>query len=126
MGPPTWPATFDRHELVPVGESRYYMTGPDGSKAHGWWRTTAVDAPRSLTFEDGFAGDDGEPSGFLGTSTCTVTLEDLGGRTRMAIVSTFESLEQLEEMIKMGVGMPIRNAALGAVGSVMKLRAARW
>ena len=28
-GPPTYPATFTRHEFEVGGESRYYMTGPD-------------------------------------------------------------------------------------------------
>ncbi|WP_066462820.1 SRPBCC family protein [Sanguibacter suarezii] len=37
-GPPTWPATFDRHDFVVGGQSRYHMTGPDGERAPGWWR----------------------------------------------------------------------------------------
>ncbi len=47
-GPPTWPATFTRHDLVVGGESHYYMTGPEGDEAHGWWRITEVDAPIHL------------------------------------------------------------------------------
>ena len=37
-GPPTWPATFVDHDFVPGGRANYYMTGPDGEKAHGWWQ----------------------------------------------------------------------------------------
>ena len=33
-GPPTWPATFNRHDFVVGGESRYHMTGPDGTTHH--------------------------------------------------------------------------------------------
>lgn len=118
-GPPTWPATFVRHELVPGGESRYYMTGPDGEKAAGWWKTTAVSAPAGFTYEDGFAGDDGEPSGYLGSTSCTVTLEDLGKRTRMTSVTHFESFEQLQEMIKMGMeeGMAL---AMGQIDGILR------
>ena len=29
-GPPTWPATFTRHEMTVGGTSEYYMTGPEG------------------------------------------------------------------------------------------------
>ena len=43
----------------------YFMTGPEGDKHHGWWRITAVDAPKSLEFIDGFA--DAEVSR---TTTC--------------------------------------------------------
>lgn len=117
-GPPTYPATFVKHEFFPGGDSRYYMTGPEGDKARGWWKITEVNAPRTFTFEDGFSGDDGEPSGWLGSSFCTVTLEDVGGRTRMTSVTTFESLEQLEEMLKMGMeeGMAL---AMGQIDKIL-------
>lgn len=117
-GPPTWPATFVRHELVVGGESRYYMTGPDGEKSRGWWRITAVDAPNAFSFEDGFAGDDGEPSGFLGTTKAVVTLEAKDGGTRMTSVSSFESATQLDEMIKMGMAEGMRLAA-GQIDSIL-------
>lgn len=109
-GPPTWPATFVRHDVWPGGESRYFMTGPDGTKSRGWWKTTAVSAPTTYEFDDGFAGDDGEPSGFLGTTHCVVTLEKNPTGTSMRTVTTFESLEQLEEMIKMGMEEGMREA----------------
>jgi len=67
-GPPTWPATFVQHDVVVDGRSSYYMTGPDGEKAHGWWRFLSVDEPRSLEFEDGFADDAGTPG--RPTPTC--------------------------------------------------------
>ncbi|HET8950154.1 MAG TPA: SRPBCC domain-containing protein, partial [Solirubrobacteraceae bacterium] len=54
-GPPSHPATVERHELAPGGEVAYFMTGPDGETSHGWWRVSAVDPPRSLAFSDGFA-----------------------------------------------------------------------
>lgn len=117
-GPPGWPATFERHELRPGGESRYHMTGPDGEKSRGWWRTKEVNAPTQFTFEDGFAGDDGEPSGFLGTTSCTVTLDGVAGRTRMTVVSSFESLEQLEEMSRMGMQEGMQ-AALGQIDDIV-------
>lgn len=46
-GPPEWPATFERHEIVPGGVATYYMTGPDGEKAPGWWRFLTVDPRRA-------------------------------------------------------------------------------
>lgn len=117
-GPPTWPATFTRHEVSVGGESRYFMTGPDGEKSNGWWKITAVSAPTRLEFDDGFAGEDGEPSGFLGSTHCVVTLEQLGEMTRMITTSYFESLEQLEEMVKMGMeeGMSL---AMGQIDALL-------
>ena len=43
-GPPTYPATFVDHDLSPGGRVSYFMTGPEGSKSHGYWDVVAVDA----------------------------------------------------------------------------------
>jgi uncharacterized protein YndB with AHSA1/START domain len=34
-GPPTYPATFTRHDLAPGSRVEYYMTGPEGDQPHG-------------------------------------------------------------------------------------------
>ena len=54
-GPPSHPATVEKHHLRVDGEVGYYMTGPDGERSHGWWRVTSLDPPASLDFTDGFA-----------------------------------------------------------------------
>jgi uncharacterized protein YndB with AHSA1/START domain len=110
-GPPTWPATFTKHEFTPGGEASYYMTGPEGEKAGGWWRITSIDAPNRLEFDDGFADDNGAPVAEMGTTHATVALEDIGGRTRMTINSTFESEEQMNKMLEMGMEDGMKEAA---------------
>jgi len=117
-GPPSWPATFDRHEFYPGGSSRYHMTGPDGEKAPGWWLITDVDAPHRLEFDDGFAGEDGEPDNGMPPVHALVTLAERDGATRMTTVSTFVSAEQLEQMIGMGMeeGM---TEAMGQIDRVL-------
>ena len=117
-GPPIWPATFDRHDFVPGGESRYYMTGPDGERARGWWVTTAIHSPERLEFDDGFADDNGEPTGDLGATHAVVTLEQFDARTRMTIFSTFESADQLQKMMEMGMEEGMREA-LGQIDSLL-------
>ena len=101
-GPPGWPATFDKHEFVVGGTCRYHMTGPDGTKSPGWWTITAIEPPHRLEFDDGFAGEDGEPSDALPPTHAVVTLEAVGNRTRMTTVTTFASLEAMEQTIAMG------------------------
>ena len=49
-GPPTWPATFEQHDVAVGGGSRYVTTGPDGQQAHGRWRTLVVDEPHLFEF----------------------------------------------------------------------------
>jgi uncharacterized protein YndB with AHSA1/START domain len=117
-GPPTWPATFSRHEFVDGGEARYAMTGPDGEKAPGWWRFLAIDPPRSIRFDDGFAREDGEPDLTMPVIAGTVTFEDLGGSTRMTITSTFTSAEQYEQTMEMGMEDGMR-LALGQIEGIL-------
>ncbi|GAB3616399.1 SRPBCC domain-containing protein [Okibacterium endophyticum] len=102
-GPPTWPATFELHDFVEGGRAQYFMTGPDGEKARGWWRFTTIEAPRRLEIDDGFADDNGDPMDSMGTTHMRMTLDDIGGGTRMTVLSTFESQGQLEQMIEMGM-----------------------
>jgi uncharacterized protein YndB with AHSA1/START domain len=120
-GPPTWPATFDRHDFRAGGGSAYHMTGPDGTKAHGWFRFTLLDSPERLEFDDGFADDRGEPVTTTDPTHATVTFEDLGDKTRMTVLSTFTSLDQLQEMAKMGMEEGLR-LAVGQIDAVLAER----
>jgi uncharacterized protein YndB with AHSA1/START domain len=117
-GPPEWPATFVTHALEPGAMSHYYMTGPDGEKGHGWWKITDVDSPHHLGLDDGFADDEGNPTGELGAAHITVTLEPQGEQTRMTLLNTFASLEQLEQMLQMGMeeGMKL---AMGQIEAIL-------
>lgn len=117
-GPPTWPATFTEHVLAEGGRAAYYMTGPDGDRAHGWWRVRAVDAPRSLEFEDGFADASGAPDTSMPTTVAHVELAPAGAGTRMTIASRFPSAEAMEQLAEMGMveGM---TAALGQVPAIL-------
>lgn len=120
-GPPTWPATFERHDFTVGGESRYFMTGPDGERAHGWWRITALDRPRSLEFDDGFATADGEPDPAMPVIRGAVLLEPIGGGTRMTTRTTFASAEQLEQVLEMGMEEGMREA-MGQIDAILAER----
>jgi len=102
-GPPTYPATFEKHDLSPGGEVNYFMTGPEGDQARGWWRVTSVDPPTSLQFTDGFATADGTPNEAMPVITVDVSLSERDGGTRMEIRSTYESREELDKLIEMGM-----------------------
>ena len=74
----------------------YYMTGPEGDKYAGYWQITAVDEPRSFTFDDGFADLDFNPNPDLPVSTNVYTFAAHDGGTRATYVSTYESAEALQ------------------------------
>ncbi|GAA1428294.1 SRPBCC domain-containing protein [Microlunatus lacustris] len=117
-GPPTWPATFVEHDLVPGGSARYVMTGPDGEQAGGWWRFLSVDEPRSLEFEDGFADADGQPAADMPTTRTRMSLEESPAGTRMTLVSQFASVEQMEQLTSMGMVEGL-TAALGQIDEIL-------
>lgn len=117
-GPPTWPATFDRHDFVPGGESRYHMTGPDGEKAPGWWVTTQIEPHSRIEIRDGFSDESGEPDPSMPETRMSVTLDEIDGRTRMTLISHFDSVEEIDKMVAMGMvdGM---NAAMGQIEGIL-------
>jgi uncharacterized protein YndB with AHSA1/START domain len=100
-GPPTHPATFEKHDLTPSGESTYFMAGPDGP-VWGAWCVSAVDPPTSLEFVNAFADPDGTPVADQPTFTVRVQLTERDGGTRMQMHVRFESGEDMERMVTRG------------------------
>ncbi|MBC7725280.1 MAG: SRPBCC domain-containing protein [Burkholderiaceae bacterium] len=117
-GPPTWPATFERHRLEVGSDSTYYMTGPEGETSRGWWDITAVDAPRRLEFTDGFAKDDGERDTSIDPIRAVVTFEATATGTRMTTVSRFTDTAHLAQLEEMGMeeGMTL---AMGQIEGIL-------
>jgi uncharacterized protein YndB with AHSA1/START domain len=118
-GPPTYPATVTSHDLRPGGRVTYFMTGPEGDTPGGWWEVVAVDAPRRLEFDDGFADADGNPSEDGPVTHAVVTLEEDGGKTTMTLTSSFPSTEVMEQMLSMGMEEGI-TGALGQVDDLLR------
>lgn len=117
-GPPTWPATFATYEFEVGGKARYFMTGPDGTTAGGWWTITAIDPPHRFEFDDGFAGDDGEPVDLEDKTSSVVTLESHNGGTKMTFIGTFKDSEQLQKMVAMGMVEGL-TAAMGQIDALL-------
>ena len=104
-GPPTFPATFIEHSLTPGGSMRYYMTSPEGEKFGGWWTVTAVDAPNSFSFDDGFADGDGNPVEGMPVSKNVYAFEtdEAGTGTDVTYTATYATAEQLQQVLEMGM-----------------------
>ena len=102
-GPPTYPATFTKHDLSPGSRVEYHRTGPEGDQPKGYWDILEVDAPHRLVVRDGFANDDGTPNDAFPAGEMRVTIEEAGpGRTRMSIANIFPSAEAMEQLLAMG------------------------
>jgi uncharacterized protein YndB with AHSA1/START domain len=118
-GPPTYPATFDAHDLAPGGRVAYHMTGPSGDQPHGYWDVVEVDPPRRLVFVDGFAGADGTPDDTFPRNEGRVTIEPLDERrTRMSIESIFSSAEAMEQVLAMGMEQGLTEA-VGQIDAIL-------
>jgi uncharacterized protein YndB with AHSA1/START domain len=118
-GPPTYPATFTKHDLAPGSRVEYHMTGPEGDQPHGYWDVLETDPPHRLIYRDGFANDDGTPNDALPRNEGRVTIEEIGGgRTRMSIESIFPSAEAMEQVLAMGMEEGLTQA-VGQIDAIL-------
>lgn len=118
-GPPTYPATFTKHDLAPGSRVEYHMTGPAGDQPHGYWDIVEVDPPRRLVFRDGFADDAGQLNPDLPIMTMSVAIDDIGGgRTRMSIHTLFPDAEAMEKLLAMGMEEGLAEA-IGQIDAIL-------
>ena len=117
-GPPSHPATVVEHDLTAGGRVRYYMTSPEGEKYHGLWDVVDVDAPAALTVVDKFADADGTPAEGMPESTMRLSLTETATGSRMTSVTTFASLESLEQVLAMGMEEGLKES-MGQMDSVL-------
>ena len=116
-GPPSHPATVERHDLAVGGEVSYVMTGPGGEQSRGWWRVTSVNPPTSLAFTDGYANQDGTPNTELLTTAVQMRLTEHAGGTRMQLRFAFDSSDDMRQAERWGTfeGIPRSVAQMDAV-----------
>ena len=118
-GPPTYPATFTKHDLAPGSRVEYHMTGPTGDQPRGYWDVLEADPPRSLVFRDGFANDDGTPNDDVPRNEGRVTIQEIGpGRTRMSIQFQFATAEAMDQMIAMRMDEGLTEA-VGQIDAIL-------
>jgi uncharacterized protein YndB with AHSA1/START domain len=118
-GPPTYPATFTKHDLAPGSRVEYHMTGPEGDQPKGFWNIVEVAPPHRLVVHDGFRNDDGTDNTDLPGNEFTVTIAEAGeGRTRMSIESRFASQEAMEQLIAMGMEQGLTQA-VGQIDAIL-------
>ena len=120
-GPPTYPCTFIEHDLSVGGEMLYKMVGQEnGDEHYGRWRILSVDAPNHIEVQDVFANDDGSANEELPSTKFDVQITELDGgpTTRMEIISSFSSLEEMEQMIEMGAVEGI-TASAGQIDAIL-------
>jgi uncharacterized protein YndB with AHSA1/START domain len=96
-GPPSAPAMFTRHDGFPGGRSEYTMAGPHGEMMHFSWEWVAVEELKSFEVRDG----DGLPAS--GPARMTFAFEETQSGSRLSVTSYFHSVEDMAEMLELGM-----------------------
>lgn len=109
-GPVEWPATFTRHDMFPGGRSEYAMRGPDGEVSAGFWEFVSVDRPKSFEVIDGFANEDGSSNPEMPSMRMTFAFEETNSGSRVTNTTYFASVEQLQQLVDMGMEEGMRSA----------------
>lgn len=117
-GPPSYPATVVEHNLATGGSVQYYMTGPEGDKHGGYWEVSEAEPPHVLRIRDGFADGDGNPNAAMPSTTTVFRLSEDNGTTTMVITSTFESFDDMEQILAMGMEEGI-TLAIGQIDAIL-------
>jgi len=123
-GPPSHPATVEKHDLAVGGEVTYFMTGPEGEISRGWWRVTAVEPPRALEFTDGFAHPDGTAKTDMPTTVVRMRLDEHEGNTRMRLRFAFQSREHMEQLERWGA-FDVFPQSVGQMDALLAIEARR-
>ena len=117
-GPPSWPATFTRHDLEVGGRAEYFLSGQNGEKWSGSWKFTAVNPISSFEAHDGDdnADDENMPSSMKFAFDATPT------GSRLTIVTRFSSVEAMEQTVPgmeegLRAAMPQLDAVLAERGA---------
>jgi uncharacterized protein YndB with AHSA1/START domain len=102
-GPPTYPAKFFRHDAAVGGRSVYAMTGPEGDVHYGCWEWKSIDPLHSFEVLDWFADAAGNPNTDLPAMHADFVFDETSAGSRLTTTSRFDSLEQMQQLLDMGV-----------------------
>jgi uncharacterized protein YndB with AHSA1/START domain len=117
-GPPTYPAVFTRHDGCVGGRSEYAMTGPEGDVSRGYWEWVAVDELKGFEVRDGFANPDASANQQLPSMRMVFAFEAQGRGSRVSTTTYFNSAEELEQLLGMGMQEGL-TAAMGQMDAVL-------
>lgn len=103
-GPKEWPMNKCNLDLREGGKWYYCMQGPNpGDEACGLGIYKEIRKHDKLVYEDYFTDKDGNINKNMPGMLITVELHDDNGKTRQVSTSLFDTKEQLEQIVQMGV-----------------------
>ena len=102
-GPKPYQAITKSFDFKPGGEWRYVMSGPEGAAHYCINHFRTIDPENSFTATDSFADENWNVSAELPTQEWEVTFTEDGEMTHVKVVITYQSLKDLETIVRMGM-----------------------
>lgn len=102
-GPKDWTLPVCEVDFRPGGVWRYCMKGPDGMESWGKAVYQEIVEPEKIVYKDTFVDADGNRIDGTPEMLITVTFTEENGKTRLASTTLFETAEQLQQVLEMGM-----------------------
>lgn len=100
--PKPWRSKTKKMDFREGGAWHYAMVGPEGEEHWALAKYLRINPKTNYTVKDSFADAEGNVNKELPESTWNVTFSDHGDHTLVENHLSYDTLEQLEEIIKMG------------------------
>lgn len=100
--PKPWRAVTDSFDFREGGHWHYHMEGPGEEKQWCWTEYKRIDAQNSFSATDAFCDAEGTIRTDMPVNTWDVIFENYGDGTRVSVIVTFTSPEDMNKIIEMG------------------------
>jgi uncharacterized protein YndB with AHSA1/START domain len=98
-----WPISYCKMDFRPGGTWHYCLQGPNkGDESWGLTTYREIVKPQRIVYTDVFADKDSNPAKGMPEMLITLTFDKQGARTKLTSVTKFASLQELDNIIKLG------------------------
>jgi len=102
-GPREWPLATCDMDFREGGTWNYCMKGPKGKLACGKAVYRQIQAPEKIVYKDNFADENGNVNEEMPGMRITVEFTEHEGKTKLTVLTLFDSAEELKSVLGMGV-----------------------
>jgi uncharacterized protein YndB with AHSA1/START domain len=102
-GPKHWTLPVCRVDFRPGGIWHYCMRGPNGEESWGRAVYREIVEPERIVYKDSFSDAEGNTAEGMPEMVITVTFDDMDGKTKVTARALFETAEDLETVLDMGM-----------------------
>ncbi len=113
FAPKPWQAKTKTMDFSEGGSWLYCMCGPNGEEHWGFMSFEKINPIDSYSATDGFCDEDGNINPQMPKASWDSYFKSLGDNTLVETIVTYESLEELETVIKMGMKEGLTMAMIG-------------